>query len=40
MSEEMEKLKKKIQKIEDDVLVTRILICFLSVIILLVAISD
>ena len=38
-NEEFEELKKKIQKLEDDVLVTRILICFLSVVILLVAIN-
>lgn len=39
MSEEIEELKKKIQKLEDSELVTRILICFLSVVILLVAIN-
>jgi hypothetical protein len=39
MSEEIEELKKKIQKLEDSVLVTRILICLLSVVILLVAIN-
>lgn len=38
-NEEFEELKKKIQKLEDSVLVTRILICFLSVVILLVAIN-
>ena len=37
--EEIEELKRKIQKLEDNVLVTRILICFLSVVILLVAIN-
>lgn len=40
MSEEIEELKKKIQKLEDSELVTRILICFLSVVILLVAINN
>lgn len=40
MSEEIEELKKKIQKLEDSVLVTRIFICFLSVVILLVAINN
>jgi hypothetical protein len=39
MSEEIEEFKKKIQKLEDSVLVTRILICLLSVVILLVAIN-
>lgn len=38
-NEELEELKNKIQKLEDSALVTRILICFLSVVILLVAIN-
>jgi hypothetical protein len=40
MSEEIEELKKKIKELEDSVFVTRILICFLSVVILLVAINN